>query len=196
MWLYKLTNTTNDRAYIGTSVHPISHRISRHVYAAKRGRKDMAIASAIRKYGIDNFRIEEIGQSDDYEELLSMESKAILEHNTICPNGYNITPGGKGARRICSQETRARISARTKGRIPWNFGKRNEQTVRRYANRGNIGHPPIGSKPWNFGKKLGPMPEEQRQHIADTMRQVRATRFWHTRPFWSTKPDKLIQGGI
>src|SRR5882762_4463739 len=102
MWLYKLTNMANKKAYIGTSVNPVSHRISRHVYAAKSGRKNMAISCAIRKYGIESFKVRVIGQSEDYEKLLRMEAAAIAKQNTLVPNGYNICTGGRGARRACS----------------------------------------------------------------------------------------------
>ena len=181
MWLYKLLNKVNGKGYIGTSVNPISHRVSRHLYAAKCGRKDMAIACAIRKHGIENFEVRELGMFEDYAQLLQAEAKAIVSQRTRVPDGYNVSAGGMGARRACSQETRDRISSKTKGRIPWNFGKRNSLTVKRYANRGNIGHPPIGSKPWNMGKKAGPMPEEMKAKIAEGVRRVRATKFWSSR---------------
>lgn len=181
MWLYKMTNRLNGKAYIGTSVNPISHRISRHLYAAKHGCTNMAISCAIRKYGLAGFAVECIGESQDYEELLRMEARAIQEQKTLRPNGYNVTSGGCGARRACSQETRSLISAKTKGRIPWNLGKRNEQTIKRYAGKGNLVRQPDGRKPWNFGMKFGPMPEEFRQRIAEGVRQVRATRFWSSK---------------
>lgn len=192
MWLYKLTNKIDGKGYIGTSVNPVSHRVSRHVYAAKSGHNGMAITSAIRKYGIENFSIEVIGQASDYEELMKMEAIAIIAHNTAVPHGYNISAGGLGARRPCSPETRALISARTKGRIPWNFGKCNAKTIARYASRGNRVRQPDGRKPWNFGKKTGPMPEKHRQQIAETMRRVRATRFWSS----GRKSQNLTLGGI
>lgn len=180
MWLYKMTNTTNGKGYIGTSVNPVNHRISRHLYDAKRGRKDMAIAYAIRKYGLKTFSVQTLCEVQNYDDLLEMECNAILVYRTLVPNGYNVSKGGLGARRPCRQETRALISTKTKGRIPWNFGKRNTATTRRYANRGNIGHPPFGSKPWNLGKKAGPMSEEHKQKIAEGVRRIRATKFWNS----------------
>lgn len=180
MWLYRLTNTTNGKAYIGTTVNPISHRVSRHVYAAKSGRTDMAIAEAIRKYGISVFLVECIGESEDYTELLAMEAREIKQQNTLCPNGYNITEGGMGGRRACSPETRSRISARTKGRKPWNYGNRAPSTLLKLAHRGRKAGHPIGKTAWNKGRKMGPMSEAQKQQIAATMRQIRATRFWST----------------
>lgn len=178
MWLYKLTNKENGKQYIGTSINPVSHRISRHVYAAKSGQKGMAITCAIRKYGIRSFSVEVIGEAGTYESLLKMEAEAIREQKTLVPYGYNITEGGKGARRPCSQETRSRISSKVKGKIPWNFGKRNAVTVARYSRTRHVGGAQPGSKPWNLGQKAGPMPEYHKQKIAETMRRVRATKFW------------------
>jgi group I intron endonuclease len=167
------------KQYIGTSVNPISHRISRHVYAAKKGnRSRMAIADAILKYGIDNFSIEQIGESSDYESLLQMEAEAISQFNTRVPNGYNITAGGRGGRRPCSQETRDLISNKMQGKKPWNYGIGPTSRIAHPHRASGIGGPDKGSKPWNFGKKMGPLPEDVKSKIAEGVRRVRATRFW------------------
>ena len=139
----------------------------------------MAITDAIRKYGIGGFNIETIGESDNYETLLRMEAEAISQYSTLVPNGYNITAGGRGGRVPCSPEKRALISIKTKGRKPWNYGTASRETVERRARRGNKGGARKGSIPWNLGKKSGPMPEEQKQRIAETVRKVRAARFWN-----------------
>lgn len=199
MWLYKLTNKENLKAYIGTSVNPISKRVSRHLYAANCGRKDMAIACAIRQYGLDAFEIECIGESDDYDELLRMEAVAIKEHGSLAPAGYNITPGGRGARRPCSQQTRDRIAARKLGKHPWNFGKKtgpvSDEIRKKYSearkgrkawNKG-IPHKPetlLKFKmriPWNKGKKTGPMPDAIKEKIAAGVSAIRSRQFWSTR---------------
>jgi group I intron endonuclease len=192
MWLYKLTNLIADKGYIGTSVNPVSQRISRHLYAAKSGRENMPIAYAIKKYGIKNFSIETLVQCDDYDYLLDLEAKAIVRFNTRSPNGYNLTAGGRGTRRPCSPETRSLISSRTKGRIPWNFGKRSEATELRYARRGKTSGHRKGTPAWNSGKKLGPLPEEQRKNVAEAVRRVRAIKFWSSRK----KESNPTAGGI
>ena len=201
MWLYKLTNKINGKGYVGTSVNPISQRLSRHLYAANSGRKDMAIACAIRKYGLDAFEVECLAHTDDYEQLLQMEIAAIKEHGTLFPYGYNISEGGQGSRRACSETTRAKISARTKGRKAWNLGKKlgplsEDQKIKLSERSARKGKPAINRGipwseetrqkmksrvPWNKGKKTGPMSEEQKQKIAETVSKVRATRFWSSR---------------
>lgn len=188
MWLYKLTNKTTGKQYIGTSVKPVSYRISRHVYAAKKNVSNMAISCAIRKYGIESFSVETIGESSDHDSLLRMEAAAISEQGTLAPNGYNVTAGGRGCvQRPCSQETRDRMSANRKGRTPWNKGKGIWGAIRaRRAVGSHVGGPAKGSKPWNVGKKTGPMPEEAKKLIAEGVRRVRAARFWSTRPALKT----------
>lgn len=138
MWLYKLTNKVNSKAYIGTSVHPISHRISRHVYAARIKQNRMVIAAAIRKYGIAAFIIECIGKAKDNAELMQMEKDAISSHGTLIPRGYNISTGGGGC-----------------------FGRKNSAETRRKMGAGKIGKPA-----WNSGVKTGPLSAEHCEKLA------------------------------
>lgn len=215
MWLYKLTNKTNGKAYIGTSVNPIEQRLSRHLYAAKSGRRDMAIACAIRKYGIDNFDVECIGHAKNYDQLLQMEVKAIKTHGTLFPNGYNITEGGMGACRPCSETTKAKISARTLGRTPWNKGKKtgslSEEHRRKLSERSftkrngpwNKGVPIteehrqklIAAKrrnpTWNKGKKTGPMSEAEKLKRSEGVKRARAEKFWSSRPKGNEKHETI-----
>jgi len=181
MWLYMLTNKINGKRYIGTSVNPISHRISRHVYAAKCGRKDMAISSAIRKYGIENFQISELGQSADYASLMNMEVEAIKSNGTIFPSGYNLAPGGEGLRRPCSETTKKLISEKAKGRKPWNLGNLAPSTQQKRERRGFKAGAPKGYVPWNKGLKTVPLSKEHKKSIALGVSEIRATKFWISR---------------
>jgi group I intron endonuclease len=191
MWLYKLMNKQTGKQYIGTSINPVSHRISRHAYAARTGRDSgMPISCAIRKYGIQAFTVQTLVQCPDYDYLLDLEAKAIVAFGTRTPDGYNLTAGGRGSRRPCSSETRALISAKAQGRIPWNKGKRSPATEWVHAHRGMKCGRKKGSIGWQAGKKLGPLPEHVKEKISQSVRRVRATRFWS-----SKKYDSQI-GGI
>ena len=64
----------------------------------------------------------------------------------MSPDGYNLTHGGEGG--SPSEETRAKISAANKGRLPSEAKK--------------------GKPPWNKGKSLS---VEHRQKIADAHRR-------------------------
>jgi len=171
----------NGKEYIGTSVNPVSHRVSRHLYAAKNNRDNcMAITRAIRKYGLAAFVVQVIGKAANHEELMRMEVAAIQEHNTLRPNGYNISLGGVGARRPCSETTRQLISERLKAKKmrPWNYGKRSLKTIARYAGIGRIGGQQPGAPSKKLGKHYGPLSTSHRQSISETMKKVRAERFW------------------
>lgn len=150
MYLYKLINKFNGKGYIGTSVHPISYRLGRHRYSARRGSK-LPIHCAIRKYSFDAFEVQCLGEFETYEELMQAEAKAVIEHGTLVPVGYNAVAGGRqpiGHKR--SKETCGRISAAAKGRIPWNFGKKTGSFHEAW-NKGKTLH----YETWNKGIKLG-----------------------------------------
>ncbi len=54
--IYKITNLTNGKIYVGQTRQKLSRRISGHVHSKKK----FGIDAAIRKYGIDNFKVEVI----------------------------------------------------------------------------------------------------------------------------------------
>ena len=97
MFIYKITNTINNKIYIGQTVQHVSSRYSRHKYNAKSGESG-ALYSAMRKYGIDNFLVEEIDGANSISELNYKEKHYIEYLNSKSPNGYNIKEGGKNAR--------------------------------------------------------------------------------------------------
>ena len=50
----------------------------------------------MRKYGIENFTIEQIDEADNLEELGKLEYKYIEQYNSRDPNiGYNLSAGGE-----------------------------------------------------------------------------------------------------
>ena len=107
--IYKITNTVNNKAYIGYSSN-VENRWQDH----KTGYGSKAVYDAIQKYGLDNFIFEVIA-----DDTVDNEDKYIQEHNTMAPNGYNLVEGGglppskKGWKP--SAETLAKRSASLKG---------------------------------------------------------------------------------
>lgn len=69
MWIYKITNIQNNKVYIGQSIRPINQRFQRHINDALNNILDTHFARAIRKYGKENFIIEEIDIANTQEEL-------------------------------------------------------------------------------------------------------------------------------
>jgi len=89
--VYLITNTLNNKQYIGVTNNSLQERWKSHLY------DNNVISKAIKKYGKEHFSIEAIHECDTMDEAYSLEPKFIIEHNTQYPNGYNISLGGKGS---------------------------------------------------------------------------------------------------
>jgi hypothetical protein len=115
--IYKITNILDGMCYIGQVV---SHRKNRGVYkpfgslgrfkdhiseAVNNTKKKQCwyLNNAIRKYGKESFTFELLCtcEKNDMNEL---EQKYIKEYNTLYPNGYNLTIGGKTTPVSCDIE--------------------------------------------------------------------------------------------
>ena len=90
MWIYKITNIQNDKVYIGQSVRPIEQRFKRHLTDALNNKLDTHFARAIREYGADSFKLEEIDSAITQEELNKKEQYWIKYYNSV-KEGYNET---------------------------------------------------------------------------------------------------------
>ena len=90
MWIYKITNIQNNKIYIGQSIRPIEDRFHRHINDALNNVLDTHFARAIRKYGKENFIIEEIDSASSQEELTFKEQYWIQYYNSV-QDGYNET---------------------------------------------------------------------------------------------------------
>ena len=80
----------NGKIYIGQSVDP-KRRFRSHCYRAKHDTDNSPIHAAIRKYGKDNFKLDILEWTDDYNQR---EIELIAEYNSLSPSGYNILKGG------------------------------------------------------------------------------------------------------
>ena len=90
MWIYKITNIQNNKVYIGQTIRPIQDRFHRHINDALNNILDTHFARAIRKYGKDNFIIEQIDQAQTQDELNKKEQYWIQYYNSV-QDGYNET---------------------------------------------------------------------------------------------------------
>ena len=93
MYIYKITNKINNKIYIGQTIKTINLRWQRHYTDALSNRTNTKFAKAIRKYGKDNFIIEEIDTAQSKEELNQKEIYWINYYNSIL-EGYNSVDGG------------------------------------------------------------------------------------------------------
>lgn len=103
-YLYKITNNLNGKIYIGQTIVTISRRWNQHKTNANKENPDMAISRAIKKYGYENFTIEELLVSECHtldelkESLNELEIMFIDYFNSLVDkNGYNIDKGGSSA---------------------------------------------------------------------------------------------------
>lgn len=90
MFIYKISNTVNDKVYIGQTIRPIEERFHRHINDAMNNILDTHFARAIRLYGPDKFYIELLDTANTQEELTQKEHDYIQLFNSV-EDGYNET---------------------------------------------------------------------------------------------------------
>lgn len=92
--IYKITNTINNKCYIGQAVD-IEKRLREH-QIGRKARTNTHLSNAIKKYGIENFTFETLEECS-IEELDEREIFWINYFKTIDSNMlYNIAEGGHG----------------------------------------------------------------------------------------------------
>lgn len=100
--IYKITNLTNNKIYIGQSTNiQVRFRTHKKYNTPEKfngslsfeQEKNMPIHQAIMKYGLSNFNFEIIEECPK-EELNKKEKYYIEFYNSKVPNGYNIKDGG------------------------------------------------------------------------------------------------------
>lgn len=111
--IYLITNNVSGKKYVGQTM---THRKNKEKYRPygyeQRFKTHMSdalcntkksqsryLANSIRKDGREAFSISLITQCE-LEEADSLEQHYIKEYNTLYPNGYNLTTGGKGVKWI------------------------------------------------------------------------------------------------
>lgn len=98
--IYCWTNLINGKVYIGqtTDKRGIMKRYADHKNYSENINSpnyNKPLPSAIRKYGINNFKLEVIDVADTVEELNEKEMYYIEKYNSLVSgNGYNIREGG------------------------------------------------------------------------------------------------------
>ena len=96
-YIYCYINKINGKKYIGQT-NNLERRKKQHIQDSIHCHKGHEISyelpfhRAIRKYGIDNFeyKILEIINTEDWNEVNSLESKYIKKENSLVPKGYNL----------------------------------------------------------------------------------------------------------
>lgn len=118
--IYKVTNTVNGHFYIGQTKTALGNRWSKHCSDARSG-AGWVLAAAIRKHGREVFTVEVIEECSDKDALNAAEISWILKLQPI----YNVCGGG-GSLGSHSDETKAKISLRLKGKP---FSEEHKQNI-------------------------------------------------------------------
>lgn len=94
-YIYKIVNKINGKIYIGKTLKTIQERFNEHCNDYKKDRNEKRpLYSAMNKYGIENFYIEEVEKCLDSE--IDNREKYWIEYYNSFKNGYNATLGGDG----------------------------------------------------------------------------------------------------
>lgn len=116
MIIYKITNKINGKVYIGQTVRTLKQRWKDHRSEAKDCKRGRAIHKAIRKYGVENFTVEQIDVATCQEELNEKERYWIEFYDSMNRNkGYNLTNGGDSFK--MAESVKVKISEFAKTRI-------------------------------------------------------------------------------
>ena len=92
-YIYQIINNLNGKIYVGKTEFSIEKRFKEHCNDAFCAKKEnRPLYAAMRKYGIENFHIELIEETDYPEE----REKFWIEQKRSFKNGYNATLGGDG----------------------------------------------------------------------------------------------------
>jgi len=114
MQVYLVTNLINGKMYVGQTVRPMNVRWYQHKQETSHV---SCLRNAIKKYGEENFAIDNLHACNSKEEMDFVEIFYISFLNTKSPNGYNLTEGGEGTLGIRpSKETREKMRVAKKGK--------------------------------------------------------------------------------
>lgn len=94
--IYKITNTKNEKIYIGLTSEMLKTRFYKH----KTRKNCRLLHEAMKKHGFENFKIELIVSSNDYQLMKNTEMEMIKKYNSIEPFGYNILIGRKSTENV------------------------------------------------------------------------------------------------
>lgn len=153
--IYLITNTVNNKQYIGATITSVKSRWNRHISDSIRKVDGQVLHQAIRKYGQENFKIEILEEHDDKDYVFNvLEEQYIRKYKTHgSEGGYNMTWGGDGWNGMSHKDSsKKKMSDAHKGKVLTEEHRRN-----------------IGLA--QLGKKLGPMSEETKKKISLTKLQ-------------------------
>lgn len=110
--IYVLTNTVNNKIYVGQTWYELSHRMG---YNGKNYCNSTYLYAAMQKYGADNFKYTLLAECSSQDEADKLEETYIVKYDSRNPDiGYNIKNGGVAGKH--SEETKRKISIANTGK--------------------------------------------------------------------------------
>lgn len=107
-YIYCATNLINNKKYVGQTRITIEHRMKQHEIYHPKNQVRLAFHMAIKKYGIENFKVEELEKiiTETKENLINRLNEREVYyiktlHSLTTENGYNIDGGGKSGTIFC-----------------------------------------------------------------------------------------------
>jgi group I intron endonuclease len=108
--VYKIENKINGKIYVGQTKSTIAARLSSHL------KSSTLMGSALRKYGIESFRINIIDTALSKEILDEKERYWIATLSCKPPHGYNIASGGQGSDAPRTAEAKENLRIKNTGK--------------------------------------------------------------------------------
>jgi group I intron endonuclease len=168
MIVYKITNLTNGKIYVGRTKKSIEKRFKEHVREASYNCK-YYFHKALRKYGSDNFSLEILEENDfiveNKREEYWIEKLNANDHSV----GYNISTGGEGSgdnftNNPNKEEIRKRMSEAHRGK------KLTDDHKKKIGNS--------GKEAWkNTDRSKRPNPRKGKSHTDEAKEKIRNSRF-------------------
>lgn len=93
MFIYLITNKLTGKHYVGRTTRTIEVRWKEHIKCMNSG-DQRHLYLAMRKYGLENFSIEELCKCASLDELNQQEKEFCLKYNAYT-DGYNMTEAGE-----------------------------------------------------------------------------------------------------
>lgn len=94
--VYKITQLSTGKVYVGQTVMELSERWQKHCEDAVKGTisTEGSLHHAMREYGKDDFRIEAIATTNRSADLKALEIEWVDRLRTLFPDGFNLNRGG------------------------------------------------------------------------------------------------------
>ena len=110
-FVYIITNLITRQQYIGD--HSTNNLNDKYLGSGRP-----YLQNAFREYGKENFKKEILEFFPTKQEAFDAQEKYIIKHNTLVPNGYNISPkGGHNNRGCWSEESKKKCSLTKQGSL-------------------------------------------------------------------------------